>query len=128
MEEQYSSAETMEEQPAQRQPPALERGLSIKSREPREPLTNITGGDQAPKKGGLVLHPHSRFKICWDIISTLALIYNIVVVPYRIAFDSHVYCPNRGCPTGCTPTLSRHSATAQSARNEIDDRHFRRAR
>ena len=94
MEEQYSSAETMEEQPAQRQPPALERGLSIKSREPREPLTNITGGDQAPKKGGLVLHPHSRFKICWDIISTLALIYNIVVVPYRIAFDSHVYCPN----------------------------------
>jgi CRP-like cAMP-binding protein len=36
-----------------------------------------------------LIHPSSRYKLAWDVISMLFLVYNIIVVPYRIAWDSN---------------------------------------
>ena len=40
-----------------------------------------------------VLHPQSVQRLLWDLISTIFLLYNLVLVPYRICFDQHAYCP-----------------------------------
>jgi hyperpolarization activated cyclic nucleotide-gated potassium channel 2 len=36
-----------------------------------------------------VIHPASKFRLTWDVISMFFLLYNIVVVPYRIAWDAN---------------------------------------
>lgn len=42
----------------------------------------------------LVLHPHWRCRVAWDGVSTIFLLYNIVIVPFRLCFDSSARCPN----------------------------------
>ena len=42
----------------------------------------------------LVLHPHSRCRVAWDGVSTIFLLYNLVIVPFRLCFDSCARCPN----------------------------------
>lgn len=74
--------------------PLSTRSLTVRSihlRSHSEP----TGLDQDQKAAGrvCVVHPNSPAKVAWDIISVLALLYNIVVVPYRICFDINSYCP-----------------------------------
>jgi hypothetical protein len=36
-----------------------------------------------------LLHPMSPVKIAWDVLSMFFLVYNIIIVPYRIAWDSN---------------------------------------
>ena len=81
--------------------PLSTRSLTVRSihlRSHSEP----TGLDQDQKAAGrvCVVHPNSPAKVAWDIISVLALLYNIVVVPYRICFDINSYCPPRPLDTG----------------------------
>ena len=42
----------------------------------------------------LVLHPHWRCRVAWDGLSTVFLLYNIVIVPFRLCFDSSARCPH----------------------------------
>jgi hypothetical protein len=42
----------------------------------------------------LVLHPHWRCRVAWDGVSTVFLLYNIVIVPFRLCFDRCARCPN----------------------------------
>ena len=36
---------------------------------------------------GTILHPHSAFKVKWDIVLTFAILYSVCVIPYNIGFD-----------------------------------------
>ncbi|KAL1515622.1 hypothetical protein AB1Y20_002241 [Prymnesium parvum] len=40
-----------------------------------------------------VVHPHSDLRLAWDLVSALFLLYNMVVVPFRLCFDSFSECP-----------------------------------
>lgn len=42
----------------------------------------------------LVMHPHWHCRVAWDVLSTVFLLYNIVIVPFRLCFDSGARCPN----------------------------------
>jgi hypothetical protein len=42
-----------------------------------------------------IIHPYSPFKIGWDLTGMILLLYNVVVVPYRIAWDDS---PELGTP------------------------------
>ena len=41
--------------------------------------------DDAPS---FVIHPHSNFRILWDLTTMLVLIINVIFIPYNIAFYS----------------------------------------
>ena len=40
------------------------------------------------------MHPGSAFKLWWDIMAVLALIFAVVFAPFRLAFDVEDYCPS----------------------------------
>ena len=75
------------------EPAASIEEASIVVREPTEPIElPQKKTDDSPT--GMLFHPHSRGRLLWDVLSMMALVYNIVVVPYRISFDSTEFCPN----------------------------------
>ena len=41
-----------------------------------------------------VLHPHSGFRVYWDVFSMAFLLYNVIVVPLRLCFDANNECPH----------------------------------
>lgn len=43
--------------------------------------------------GKLVIHPHHEARLVWDTLATVFLIFNIVSVPLRLAFDEFNECP-----------------------------------
>jgi len=42
----------------------------------------------------LMLHPYSRTRLLWDSFSMLFLIYNAVLIPFRMCFQVTDYCPS----------------------------------
>ena len=57
----------------------------------REEVTRAPS--QAVGLARLVLHPHCRSRVAWDVLSTSFLLYNIVVVPFRLCFLVELRCP-----------------------------------
>jgi len=57
-------------------------------------LAELTPEPVVQRRSYLPLHPHSRFKVGWDIVSMVFLMYNVVIVPWRLCFSVFTWCPD----------------------------------
>lgn len=74
-----------------RQVEGAQPGLSMQIKAPPKPIPKYEddGGVISPSKifvGPLMLNPHSKYRLTWDIIIVLLIFYNVFMIPFRLAF------------------------------------------
>jgi hypothetical protein len=59
--------------------------------------------------GSFILHPFSRHRRNWELVCTLVVLYQVVSIPYRMAFaptSTNMYCALL-CAVLCCAVLTR---------------------